>query len=238
MDIIKLNKNQLDGKRVIKKDTVWTDEKLIYKKCYSFESKVEDYDILYLLNNGFKNLVMPKQDLYVSDKPFGYVTDYLSKYKTIRNYIKSNNIPYKQKLVIIKKIVSSIKNMHNQIEITHGDLNPSNIMIMNNDIKIIDFDNIGIKGLTSDKYYKSKKLDDMKCLVLLILNIIGESDFNFDGDLHSIIDLMDISNEFKKYLYDCISYKDSVIGVYPEEYIKELTGTVEFDFKKKVRNLK
>lgn len=239
MDIIKLNKSQLDNKRVIKKDTVWTDGKLVYKNSFPFQRMREYYDIFYLLKGyEFENLIMPKFELYLEDKPFGYVTEYLCKYKSIKEYINRNNIPYKQKLYIIKQLIKTIKSMHNELEITHGDLNPSNIMIKNNDLKIIDFDNIGIKGVTKESSYKRKELDDMMCLALFIINIISESDFSEDSDLSNVIDLMEVSEEFKKYLSSCLKCDNSIMGIYPEKYIKEITGTVESNFKKKVRNIR
>lgn len=239
MDIVKLNKSQLDNKRVIKKDTVWTDGKLVYKNSFPFQRMREYYDIFYLLKGyEFENLIMPKFELYLEDKPFGYVTEYLCKYKSIKEYINRNNIPYKQKLYMIKKFISIIKYMHNELEITHGDLNPSNIMIKNNDIQIIDFDNTGIKGVTSDTSYKRKKLNDMMCLSLFIINIISESCFDENSDISSIVDLMDVSKEFKNYLVSSFTHDDSIIGVYPDQYIKEINGIVESNFKKKVRNIR
>lgn len=239
MDIIDLNKYQLKDKRVLKKDKVWTDEKYVYKNAYSFNSKVEYLDIFYLLKgNEFENLTMPKYELYVSDKPYGYVTDYLYKYKSVREYLRKTKITYKNKLEIIKRIINTIKKMHNELEIVHGDLNPSNIMIKDTNIEVVDFDNMGIKGATSDKYYKSKQLDDMKCLTTLLFDILCETDINMDSELFALIDLMDVSKEFKSYLSNCLKYDDSVLGVYPDEYIKEINGTIEYSLKNKVRDLK
>ena len=239
MDIIDLNKYQLKDKRVIKKDKVWTDEKYVYKNAYSFNSKVEDLDIFYLLKGEeFENLTMPKYELYVSDKPFGYVSDYLYKYKSIREYLKKTKITYKNKIEIIKKITSTIKKLHNELEIAHGDLNPSNIMIKDTNIEVIDFDNMGIKGATNEKYYKRKLLDDMKCLTILLLNILCENDTNIDYVLFALVDLMDVSKEFKTYLSNCLNCDESVLGIYPDQYIKEINGTIEYTLKNKVRDLK
>ena len=239
MDIINLSKDQLDNKRVIIKDKVWIDDSYVFKKSSSFESQADDYDILYILKeNKLDNLVLPKYRLHINDRPFGYVTDYLSKYKTIRKNIANNNFSYKQKLMVIKKLVNVVKKMHNESEIAHGDLHASNTIIYKNDIKIIDFDNAGIKGAIPEKYYNKRKTDDMYCLSIVLLNILSNSAIVEEHYLFELIDIMTVSNEFKDYLKNCIERDKSVLDIYPDEYIKEINGTIEYTLKNRAKEFK
>ena len=61
---------------------------------------------------------------------------------------------------------------------------------------------------------------------------------NINYVLFALVDLMDVSKEFKTYLSNCLNCDESVLGIYPDQYIKEINGTIEYPLKNKVRDLK
>ena len=236
MDSINLTKEELRKLRVVRKDIVWADSDTIYKNDYSFEVKKDYFEILSFFDET-KDCVLPEKQLFVSDKPFGYTTTYYKDHESLTRAIKRRDMLFKNKLLTIKSLIETVKNMHS-VGIAHGDLHSDNILVCKNKVKIIDFDYSRIKGYTIPNHYKAGLKVDMYMLTILLLNILGEDIQSVDSTIIPLINLLDISEEFRTYLVDAVLERDSVIGVYPDEYMKEINGTLENKVRKLMRTLK
>ncbi|KAM0687278.1 hypothetical protein COBT_001484 [Conglomerata obtusa] len=82
-------------------------------------------------------------DFYEDCNQATFVLEYLNGFNLQREYYerhchKHNPMTFKEKQMIMLKIVNGLKNLHD-MDIYHGDLKPENIMLVNDDVFIIDF---------------------------------------------------------------------------------------------------
>lgn len=114
--------------------------------CIKFEaSQIQKIEILSSLNN--------KTNIITSEDFFKYKTKYYKVTALIQDKVDFASILNKslsEKLNILIKISSSLKNLHEN-NIVHGDLNPNNIIYDSKDnVYLIDFDNIFLSGQPMD----------------------------------------------------------------------------------------
>lgn len=239
METINITKEEFDSFIPLKRNIVHTDGELVYKKSFFSLRNLELLDILVQVNEiNIPSLAFPIANLTVNDKDFGYITKYYKDYYTKDVALKKQKYYFKDKFLVINRLINAVKKMHSE-GIVHGDLHEHNIIFNKNDLKIIDFDNMRIKDFSKTNTYRYKNIVDIKYLVVYILNLLSD-DNSLDTAFKIIpfIDLLDITNDFKKYLKDCIYEKESIIGFYPDEFISEITGSLEIQAKSLVKGLK
>lgn len=236
MESINISKDKLRTLKVIKPEYVWTDGKLVYKKDYTYERRKEYLDILKMYDET-KNCILPECGLNLNDKPFGYITRYDKERDKLTKHIVKGSLFYREKLEIIKELIKNIKDIHS-VGLTHGDLHSDNILYSKNGIKLIDFDNSTLSGVTSNNYHIGKVKDDLCLLSIDILSILSDFVSTSEPTYIPLIQSLDISEDFKDYLISAILYKDKALGIYPDEFIKEINGDVERQARKLIRSLK
>ena len=236
METINITKEQLKSFRVIKKDNVWLFNNVVYKKDYTFERKKDLFEILKTFEET-KDCVLPDNNLYLNGNPFGYTTIYEKDKDRLTTLIQKGNLLYKDKLIIIRELIRIIKDIHS-IGLTHGDFHTDNILYSKKGIKLIDFDNATLKGETIERYHIGKVKSDMALLNINILNILGDKTLTVESQIVPFIKLLNISDDFKSYLIASISYKESVMDIYPDEFLGEINGKVEEQTRKLIRSIK
>ena len=236
MDTININNEKLESLRTLKKEFAWLDGKYVYKKDYTFERKKEYFEILKSFKET-KECILPEKELYLNSNPFGYVTTFDKERKKLTKSIVKGSLLYKEKLFIIKELVKVIKDIHS-VGFTHGDLHTDNILYSKQGIKLIDFDNATLKGETTDNYHRGKIKADMALLNIDILNILSDKLLTDEYQLIPFVQCLDISNDFKSYLIASLSYKESVMDIYPDEFLGEINGKVEEQARKLIRSIR
>lgn len=183
--------------------------------------------------------IFPEGVLYIDSKEFGYTTKYLDGYKNISNRLKKDKMSLEWKKAIIYKIIKLIKNLHLN-GLVHNDLHGSNILNINADIKLIDFDQIKIKKLESNYMYMAWLKMEINYLNLLILSVLYEVNLSYINNetQQMIIEELEISREFKEYLNNCLLYKENAISNNLEQYVNSITKRDIVNGKNLVKSLK
>ena len=239
METVNITKEEFYGLIPLKRNIVYTDKKLVYKKSMFSLKNIDDLELLIEINNiDIPSLVFPINKLNIEGEP-GYITKYYQNYYPREIAFKKDKYHFSDKYKIIKLLIDAVKDMH-QAHIVHGDLHSGNIIFNKKDLKIIDFDNMRIEDFSSNyNVYRYKKLRDIKCLVINILSILSESnELNIDFKIIPFIELLNISDEFKKYLNLCIFEKEDILDFYPDTFLNEINGEVEKKAKNLVKGLK
>ena len=169
---------------------------------------------------------------------------YLSNYQTLYNF--QNKLDLKQVLCLFKRILTLVKEMH-QNNIIHSDLFASNIMVNNSlDISFIDFDQSIINNQISidNIYYEDcislnekKKLatidDKLDILSILLYYLIYgnyQKDINFNLDVKDLV----LPNILQRELVSYLDRKQEIKrDYYFEDIIDELVSLDEIPSKKK-----
>lgn len=235
METINITKENLRTFRPIKKDTVWTDGKRIYKKDYTFDSKKDYYEIFRYFEES-ENCILPDKQLLLNGNPFGYTTSFDKDRTILKKSILKKNLLFKEKLLIIKDLIKTVKNIHS-IGLTHCDIHPNNILISKEDIRLIDFDCSKIKGHSQPRYYSQSIGIDIAALNTLILNLLSDEIITSESTLVPLIEMTSFSEEFKQYLEDAILEKEDAKGVYPDSFINEINGNTEYELKRILRRI-
>lgn len=144
-----------------------------------------------------KELALESDLVFIENKPKGIVSDYIDG-TILSNIIYNKKIPLDYKIDILKKVgnvLSRMKNIRNHINDFYiGDLHEDNIIVHNNDIKIMDMDSSKImhnkpfpsKYLTrmaKRKKYTSYLVEpneytDNYCFNMMILNALFSKDIS------------------------------------------------------------
>jgi len=121
---------------------LYTYENYLYKKIHNYlltKERIQTIDELSILNN--PSYVTPKKIVIYKNKINGYLMNYYKEYKQITQYILNKNITLEERKNISKKICMLIKELEN-IDILYTDIHSDNILIKDNDIKLIDMDSV------------------------------------------------------------------------------------------------
>ena len=159
---------------------------------------------------------------------------YLHDYYTLYNYPfiqKCNNLDI---LLLIKKMLLYLKNMHNN-NIYHGDLYSKNIMMNNDlDISFIDLDTAIIDNIVSEEnVYCNDELsiqqminktasDDKKSLFMLLCYYLVNKNFNADISYRVDIDRLIIPNYLLSEIKTYLEKRNPELNYYYIDIIDEL----------------
>lgn len=220
---------------VLKRDKVWTDGKIVYKKDTTGRaSRLKDYYEYFSLFPELSDCEFPNDILYIEIakndyREFGYTENYFNDYICMGKRPGKKVLPLADKKIIIYKLIELMKKIHEN-EFVHNDLHISNLLRKDQNIKLIDFDLMIPKEIVVPSMYTNALISEMYYLNLLILAILFDKPMACiqQEEYKNFIDELDISLEYKKYLYNTLEFNESIIGNYPEEYIKHIRkGTIE-----------
>ncbi len=172
--------------------------------------------------------------------------EFLKDYVTLTNFEKISSLSKKEVLLLVKKLLSLIKAMHNS-NVIHSDLNPDNIMINSNlDFNFIDLDSAIIdEFISSDNIYFEEDISldkkilesinddklDILCLLIyyLINNTFKGNDIRSLQSANALVLPKELQKEINSYL---ASYQIPNYNYYFEDIINELMS-LDIDIKRK-----
>ena len=139
---------------------------------------------------------------------------------------------------IIFGIIQIINKLHEN-GVIHNDLQCFNILTHSIDIKLIDFDQLIIKGIISDSMYKRRIKGEIQYLNLVILSILFEKNLSYKPleEQSIFIEELNINNEFKEYLNSCLSFNEEEINKDLFMYVNSLTKKEIIQGKNLVKSL-
>ena len=115
-----------------------------------------------------------------------------------------------------------------------------NILISNTDIKLIDFDQLIIKGNILDNMYKKRVKGEIQYLNLLILSILYEKNLSYKSleEQRVLINELSLNSEFKEYLNNCLNFNEKQVGEDLQSYVKSVTKKEIIQGKNLIKTLK
>ena len=180
-----ITSKNLENMTVLKRNSstkipvVLTKDGIIYKlEPTHIVSRFKEYFEILKSMEELSDCVFADEILYLDLKEYGYTTRYLDEYKNVNRIITKESLSIEYKKMIIYKIIQIIKNLHKN-GVIHNDLQLFNILISNTDIKLIDFDQLIIKGNILDNMYKKRVKGEIQYLNLLILSILYEKNLSY-----------------------------------------------------------
>lgn len=218
---------------------VLTKENIVYKiESTHIMSRFKEYLELFKEINEFSDCVFPEEILYFNSIECGYTTKYLNEHKTINRRLIKSSLSLEWKKAIIYKIINLIKKLHSY-DIVHNDLQCSNILNNGIDIKLIDFDQLKIKGTLSDSMFKRWLKAEIEHLNWVILSILYDKNLSYiSSEQQSVlINELKLNNEFKEYLNNCLSFNEEEVNEDLYLYVNSVTKKDIIEGKNLVKSL-
>lgn len=159
-DLNNLIENKHLGSESIRYNCIFNNKEYLYKQPLTFNE--EDANKMKKLTNiNNSSLVTPKLIIHGDryGKPIGYLVDYYDNYKSL--YFA--DLPLEQRIKVLKITKEKIITMHNY-GIIHCDLHLANIILHDDDVKIVDFDTAQYLNYSAHTYnkYTSMYLENNK----------------------------------------------------------------------------
>lgn len=241
-----ISRKDLENMTVLKRNSstkipvVLTKDGIIYKlEPTHVVSRFKEYFEILKSMEELSDCVFVDEILYLDSKECGYTTNYLDEYKNVNRIITKESLSIEQKKMIIYKIIQTIKNLHKN-GVIHNDLQLFNILVSNTDIKLIDFDQLIIKGNILDSMYKKRVKGEIQYLNLLILSILYEKNLSYKSleEQRVLINELSVNSEFKGYLNNCLSFNEEQVGEDLQSYVKSVTKKEITQGKNLIKSLK
>lgn len=133
--------------------------------------------INYILDKeNIEGCVLPKDKIYINGMFKGVSTDYYSGYKSLSKIYKNNQLSFKDKLEICKKITEALTLLHKN-KIIHNNIDLDNIISNNTNALLIDIDGgIPFEVLSQDEFKHLVKSDQYS-VAITILSYLYDFDF-------------------------------------------------------------
>lgn len=241
-----ITRKDLENMTVLKRNSstkipvVLTKDGIIYKlEPTHVVSRFKEYFEILKSMEELSDCVFADEILYLDLKEYGYTTRYLDEYKNVNRIITKESLSIEYKKMIIYKIIQIIKNLHKN-GVIHNDLQLFNILVSNTDIKLIDFDQLIIKGNILDSMYKKRVKSEIQYLNLLILSILYEKNLSYKSleEQRVLINELSVNSEFKGYLNNCLSFNEEQVGEDLQSYVKSVTKKEIIQGKNLIKTLK
>ena len=241
-----ITSKNLENMTVLKRNSstkipvVLTKDGIIYKlEPTHIVSRFKEYFEILKSMEELSDCVFADEILYLDSKEYGYTTRYLDEYKNVNRIITKESLSIEYKKMIIYKIIQIIKNLHKN-GVIHNDLQLFNILVSNTDIKLIDFDQLIIKGNILDSMYKKRVKGEIQYLNLLILSILYDKNLSYKSleEQRVLINELSVNSEFKGYLNNCLSFNEEQVGEDLQSYVKSVTKKEIIQGKNLIKTLK
>lgn len=229
MNSIVIDENSLQDLKRIKsscnyESNIYINNDRIYKilddDCRSIR---REENIEKLSQYSHPNCVFPQNKLINLNGEFiGLEEEFLRGYKTLKKYLNNYDPIYKSRILLAYKICE-IQRFLEESKISFIDLHTDNIMIKDNNIKIIDLDSAEIldSEIQSEVFeYLRKELINKNLARTIYQTMLG---FSFNSRLVSDLQkskLLEISNDKQKAVVNTIFSNNDIINV--EDYIDYL----------------
>ncbi|MFA5603527.1 MAG: hypothetical protein WDA12_01565 [Bacilli bacterium] len=119
--------------------------------------------------------VLPRDKVYINGLFKGISTDYYSDYKPLSKTYKNNQLNFKDKLEICKKVTEALILLHKN-KIIHNNVNLDNIISNNKNALLIDIDGgLPIEVLNQDEFQHLVKGDQYSAVITILSYL-----YNFD----------------------------------------------------------
>ena len=241
-----ITSKNLENMTVLKRNSstkipvVLTKDGIIYKlEPTHIVSRFKEYFEILKSMEELSDCVFADEILYLDLKEYGYTTRYLDEYKNVIRIITKESLSIEYKKMIIYKIIQIIKNLHKN-GVIHNDLQLFNILVSNTDIKLIDFDQLIIKGNILDSMYKKRVKGEIQYLNLLILSILYDKNLSYKSleEQRVLINELSLNSEFKEYLNNCLNFNEEQVGEDLQSYVKSVTKKEIIQGKNLIKTLK
>lgn len=173
--------------------------------------KISSFDI--------EGCLIPDFALYENNNLSGIQMDYLFDYDSIYDILSDGSLDYKVRKDIAFKICQIILEIENKNAI-YQDIHEDNILINNEDIKVIDMDNILLPYKFNKYEYEIERLQSRRRLIYLCMQLLfNRINFNItninDSKLKAVYTL---SNQKQKEIYD-FAFLDKDNEINPLDYL-------------------
>lgn len=241
-----ITSKDLENMTVLKRNSstklpvVLTKDGIIYKlEPTHIVSRFKEYFEILKSMEELSDCVFADEILYLDLKEYGYTTRYLDEYKNVNRIITKESLSIEYKKMIIYKIIQIIKKLHKN-GVIHNDLQLFNILVSNTDIKLIDFDQLIIKGNILDSMYKKRIKGEIQYLNLLILSILYDKNLSYKSleEQRVLINELSLNSEFKEYLNNCLNFNEKQVGEDLQSYVKSVTKKEIIQGKNLIKTLK
>lgn len=241
-----ITRKDLENMTVLKRNSstkipvVLTKDGIIYKlEPTHVVSRFKEYFEILKSMEELSDCVFADEILYLDLKEYGYTTRYLDEYKNVNRIITKESLSIEYKKMIIYKIIQIIKKLHKN-GVIHNDLQLFNILVSNTDIKLIDFDQLIIKGNILDSMYKKRVKGEIQYLNLLILSILYDKNLSYKSleEQRVLINELSLNSEFKEYLNNCLNFNEKQVGEDLQSYVKSVTKKEIIQGKNLIKTLK
>lgn len=217
MDSIIITNKQFDSMLKLKTGVVHYNGDTIYKQARGKKNILEYLDSK---KNKFYMIdcVLPDKHIILDSKygeiDFGYTEQYIKDMVEL----KQKELSFMDAKVIISKIIRLLQNLEND-GMLYIDIHERNVLIKNNDIKLIDMDSVKI--IQRNDHVYSSKLAQKRIIVELMLTIFFHSKNHIM--LYKVISNITkqkcLPKEFIEYCIGCYYDDPFVSNIYPLEYL-------------------
>ncbi|MBP3635049.1 MAG: hypothetical protein J6J17_01140 [Bacilli bacterium] len=222
-DLNKMSVIKIDSKT--RKPKIWLDNNGIFykKEDTNVVLRKKEYFEYFSELDELKACEFPRELLYVDNSLFGYTDFEIKGYKPMDKRLEKFRLSLDGKKLLNYKVIKLVTCLHKN-GIVHNDLHPGNLLTDKENIGLIDFVRTIIKELDGDRVFNQRLKFEMYYLNLLVLSILLDYNLLYMSNLKygELIAGLKIPSEYKDYLTKVMNYDDSVMGIYPDEYIKYL----------------
>ncbi len=158
--------------------TIYLKDDHLYK-IYSKYFTPQNLNSINVLSNtpNLSDCVIPDGIIINDNKFIGVSVPYYKDYLNLENYLNNFDISYEQRLKLARKIIIGLQSLH-QNKIIHNDLHMDNIIVKNEDIKLIDLDDTLMPGISYNlDNFKELQITDLFNCTIITLSIIYKLNF-------------------------------------------------------------
>lgn len=217
MESILITNKQFNSMLKLKSGVVHYNGDTIYKQA---RGKKDILEYLYIKksNSYMTDCILPDKHIILDSKygkiDFGYTEQYIKDMVEL----KQKELSFMDAKGIITKIIQLLQNLEND-DMLYIDIHERNVLIKNNNIKLIDMDSIKI--IPRDDYVYSSKLVQKRIIIELMLTIFlkSKNHIMLYKVINDVVKQKCFPKEFIEYCIGCYYDDPFVSNVYPLEYL-------------------
>ena len=224
-----INENSLKKYKKIKSDfnnesNIYIKDELLYKILLDEHRNLERLNNIKLLSSySHPNCIFPKDIVYnkVNKYFIGLTIEYLKNYKTLSKSLEDNNLTFDKRKELAYKICK-VQSFLEKENISFLDMHSNNIMVKDDDIKVIDLDSAVIHNNDYSDVFEHIRKDIISSnLAQVCFQLLYGKDVKFTNEDNKIImELLSISNRRQRvFLEKALLHKSHLI--HPIDYLDE-----------------